>query len=405
MQKEYITKKTSSLSINVVATEVESLRKVVESTQTVRVYDDNCIGVAGQIGNANIENVEKDALENLALGISYPCDFTKDVNLSVDARKDIVDEDKFVQVAKSLLARLKKEVPDFLFSNKIQYFTSETEYKNTQNTTLSHKGNEMVLVLCVKSKSSANIMDFAYVADTDAYDEDKTFEDVKSLCEAYNNVLPWQEGKYPVIAEQDLYCGSYVAGNFNGESYATGASLFKDMLGKKIFNDKVTLAINNDLPNSTFFDAEGTVCDEQNGTLIKNGVFERVIANKKIAAQYGLPRLGGSMATYDTIPSGTARGIEFKNTAERIQDLIGNQKAIYVLDASGGDMTTSGDFATPCEVALLVENGKFVGRLPKLNIFGNVKEFLGDDFIGASDKGLLNYRTPLAVANMNVTLI
>ena len=47
MQKEYITKKTSSLSINVVATEVESLRKVVESTQTVRVYDDSCIGVAG----------------------------------------------------------------------------------------------------------------------------------------------------------------------------------------------------------------------------------------------------------------------------------------------------------------------------------------------------------------------
>lgn len=405
MQKEYITKKTSSLSINVVATEVESLRKVVESTRTVRVFDNDCIGVAGQIGNANAESVENDAIENLALGIAYPCDFTKDVNLSVDARKNIVDEDKFVQVAKSLLAKLKKEVPNFLFSNKIQYFASETEYKNTQNTSLSYKGNEMVLVLCVKSKSSANIMDFAYVVDTDVYDENKAVEDVKSLCDAYDNVLPWQDGKYPVIAEQDLYCGSYVLDNFDGESYATGASLFKDMLGKKIFNEKVTLAINNDLPNSTFFDMEGTVCDEQNGTLVKNGVFERVIANKKIAAQYDLPRLACSVSTYDTIPQGSARGVEFKNTAERIQDLVGNQKAIYVLDASGGDMTTSGDFATPCEVALLVENGKFVGRLPKLNIFGNVKEFLGDDFIGASDKGLLNYRTPLAVANMSVTLI
>lgn len=405
MQKEYITKKTSSLSINVVATEVESLRKVVESTRTVRVFDNDGIGVAGQIGNANAESVENDAIENLALGIAYPCDFTKDVNLSVDARKNIVDEDKFVQVAKSLLAKLKKEVPNFLFSNKIQYFASETEYKNTQNTSLSYKGNEMVLVLCVKSKSSANIMDFAYVVDTDVYDENKAVEDVKSLCDAYDNVLPWQDGKYPVIAEQDLYCGSYVLDNFDGESYATGASLFKDMLGKKIFNEKVTLAINNDLPNSTFFDMEGTVCDEQNGTLVKNGVFERVIANKKIAAQYDLPRLACSVSTYDTIPQGSARGVEFKNTAERIQDLVGNQKAIYVLDASGGDMTTSGDFATPCEVALLVENGKFVGRLPKLNIFGNVKEFLGDDFIGASDKGLLNYRTPLAVAYMNVTLI
>lgn len=405
MQKEYINRKTSSLSINVVATEVESLRKVVESTCTVRVYDNGCIGVAGQIGNACASGVENDAVENLALGIAYPCDFAKDVNMNVDARKNIVDEDKFVQVAKSLLAKLRKEVPDFLFSNKIQYFTSETEYKNTQNTSLSYKGNEMVLVLCVKSKSSANIMDFAYVVDTDVYDENKAVEDVKLLCEAYNNVLPWQDGKYPVIAEQQLYCGSYVLDNFDGENYATGASLFKDMLGKKVFNEKVTLAVNNELPNSAFFDAEGTVCDEKNGTLIRNGVFERVIANKKIAAQYGLPRLGNSVSTYDTIPQGSARGVEFKNTAERIRDLIGNQKAIYVLDASGGDMTTSGDFATPCEVALLVENGKFVGRLPKLNIFGNVKEFLGDDFIGASDKGLLNYRTPLAVANMSVTLI
>lgn len=405
MQKEYINRKTSSLSINVVATEVESLRKVVESTKTVRVYDNNRIGVAGQIGNADVEAVEKSALENLALGIEYPCDLSKDVNISVDTRKNIVDEDKFVQVAKSLLARLKKEVPDYLFSNKIQYFSSESEYKNTENTSLRYCGNEMVLVLCIKSKSSANIMDFAYVADTDAYDENKVVEDVKALCDAYANVLPWQAGKYPVIAEQDLYCGGYVLGNFDGESYATGASLFKDMLGKKIFNDKVTLAVNNDLPNSTFFDAEGTVCDEQNGTLIRNGVFERVIANKKIAAKYNLPRLCGSAATYDTIPSGSTRGVEFKNTAERIQNIIGDQKAIYVLDASGGDMTTSGDFATPCEVALLVENGKFVGRLPKLNIFGNVKEFLGDDFIGATDKGLLNYRTPLAVTNMNVTLI
>ena len=37
MQKEIIKKKTSSLTINVVATKAESLRKVVEDTTTVRV--------------------------------------------------------------------------------------------------------------------------------------------------------------------------------------------------------------------------------------------------------------------------------------------------------------------------------------------------------------------------------
>lgn len=405
MQKEYIVKKSSSLSVNVVATQAESLRKVVETTSTVRVYDNGNIGVAGQIGIANEEELESQAVENLALGISYPCDLLQDVKEAKDTRKSIVDEDRFVQVANSLLSRLKDEVSDFLFSNKIQYYTDEVEYSNSNGTSLRYAGNEMVLVLCIKSKSSANIMDFVYVIDTDVYDEDKAVEDIKTLCTAYNNQLPWQDGKYTVVAEQDLLCGQYVIGNFDGESYATGASLFKNELGQKIFDEKVTLSVNSKLPNTAFFDMEGTVCDSENGTLIQNGVFKRVVANKKIAEKYNLPRLCGSVSTYDSIPAGSARGLGFKNTAKSLHDIIGDGKAIYILDASGGDMTTSGDFATPCQVALLIENGKLVGRLPQLNLFGNVKEFLGNDFIGACDEGLLNYRTPLAIAKMNVTLI
>ena len=88
-----------------------------------------------------------------------------------------------------------------------------------------------------------------------------------------------------------------------------------------------------------------------------------------------------------------------------LSEIIGNEKAIFILSASGGDITTSGDYATPCEVALLIENGKPVGRLPKLNLFGNIGDFLGEDFIGASDKGLFEYKTSLAVAKMNVSVI
>lgn len=52
MKKEIIKERTSTLTVNVVATKAESLRKVDEETTTVRVYSDGKIGVAGQVGKA-----------------------------------------------------------------------------------------------------------------------------------------------------------------------------------------------------------------------------------------------------------------------------------------------------------------------------------------------------------------
>lgn len=403
MQKEYIVKKTSSLSINVVATEVESLRKVVETTSTVRVYDNGNIGVAGQVGNTDWATLEQQAIDNLSLGIDYPCELTRDTVKEQNTQKDIVDTNRFVQTAKDLLSKLKEEIPDFLFSNKIQYREDETTYKNTQNTSLKHVGNEMDIILCVKSKQSANIIDFAYSIDLDCYDPQKVVDDLKALCTAFNNNIPLENGKYVVVASQNLFYGNIVE-HLAGESYATGASLFKGMLGQTILSDKISLGDDREhILNVPFFDAEGTLSSDAN-LLVENGKFVRVIANKKIAKKFNLPGAFGSVAQYDSIPTSGAIGLRFKNTADRIEDIIG-EKAIYILDASGGDMTTSGDFATPCQVALLVENGKFVGRVPQINLFGNVKDFLGDDFIGASDKGLFRYDTPLAVAKMNITTI
>lgn len=57
-------------------------------------------------------------------------------------------------------------------------------------------------------------------------------------------------------------------------------------------------------------------------------------------------------------------------------------KAVYVVIASGGDMTPEGHYARPVQMAYLVENGKLVGRLPELNISGNFFELLGKDYLG-----------------------
>ena len=50
--------------------------------------------------------------------------------------------------------------------------------------------------------------------------------------------------------------------------------------------------------------------------------------------------------------------------------------------ASGGDTTPDGHFATPVQLAFLLEDGKLVGRLPEISIGGNFFDMLGKDYIG-----------------------
>lgn len=109
MNKEYIYKKSSSLSVNVAASKVESLRKVVETTSTVRVYDNGLIGVAGQIGDCDMKKLEAEAIKNLENKIPYPCVPSPVIVRSENTIKNIVDTDNFIDVSKRLLARLEKE--------------------------------------------------------------------------------------------------------------------------------------------------------------------------------------------------------------------------------------------------------------------------------------------------------
>jgi hypothetical protein len=75
-------------------------------------------------------------------------------------------------------------------------------------------------------------------------------------------------------------------------------------------------------------------------------------------------------------------------SGKTIRELIGDEKAIYLVMASGGDTTPDGDFATPVQVAFLYEKGKLVGRLPALNVSGNLFDIYGKNFVGQAEDSL-----------------
>lgn len=404
MQKEIISQKTCEYSVNISANKVDSLRKVVENATTIRVYENGFVGIAGQLGEVDINELEKLAIENLSNKVPYPCDLTKNVVKSVDSTTTIIDKDEFVKTCQHLVKRISAECPDFLFSNKIKYYEKESDYQNSVGTHLSYKGNYMSFTVIIKNKNTANIMDMAYFDQIKDYNEDNVVEDIKLLCDTFNKDASVDDGKYKVITMDSMFI-SNAAGPLVGEMYANQASLFKGKLNEQILNDNLSI-LKKESFKTSFFDAEGTMLDDDNRYLVKDGVFVATLSNKKVAKQYGLPRIPCSSASYDSAPAIAGEGIRASVTAKSLNDIIGNDKAILIVEASGGDMTTSGDWATPVQMSFLIEGGKLVGKLPPLNATANLFDLLGKDYLGTTESAFLNTQNmQYMVANVNITKI
>lgn len=404
MQKEYITTVSTNLTINLIQGKPESFRKVVEKTNTVRVYQDGCIGVAGSIGETNFDELEKLAVENLGNKLPYPSKLPKNKVRDMDTRKNIFDVDKLVQYVTTLMERVNKAAPGFYFSNKISYRELEQAYSNTEGTKLSYKGNCFDAEIVIKAKSSANLMDLFYGFSQNYADMDKIVADIVTITEKYGTPVDIEPGKYPVIIEEPSVIASAIR-DLAVEAYAANSSLFKGKLGQKVFADNYSLLVDRN-PDEVycvpFFDAEGEYTDGYRQYFFKDGVLTNLLGNKRSADLYSLPVVQSSGAPYDGIPQAAYTGFSMQMADKSIAELT-KEKTVMVIVASGGDITTAGDYATPVQYAYLVQNGKILGKLPDIKIHGNIFDIYGKDYVCAFNKTMLGYNDSKCIlTHMNV---
>lgn len=409
MQKEYLVNKSNEITLNITDGKVDSYRVKDETQCTARVYKDGKIGIAGALGEADFAELEKQAVEKLNDGIPYPCNLNKGVKKSIIRDKAIVEEKDIMQVTKRLAKKLANACPRFLINGKTQSSNHSGSYKNSQDTELAYENNSFQVFLQMKDKDSSNIADAYYGASVPSYGkvtENKIVNDVKTLHDAYfaeKVTLP--DGKYPVILAPYDALGHAVK-DFIAEYYVSGGSLFSGKLGEKIFNENLSIAIDrNPVTNrsAAFYDSEGEIAKDYRAMLIENGEFKHVFTNKNTAAMFNLHLSKTAAAPYDGVPSIAIPGLYLKRTAPDLKTLLGAEKAIYVSITSGGDMTTEGVVGMPVQLAFLVENGKITARLTDFSASGNIKEMLGDDFVGVSAKDIFDaVDSEVLVTKMNI---
>ncbi len=386
-EKSYIRNK--ELSINVEQTKIDSLRRKTISKTGLRIYRNGLIGTAGTIGNYDEQVLEEQALAALHNRIPYPYELTKDLSISERYTSCIISEQSLPAEVEELLELVQREQPGFIFSNRVNLIEQETGLSNNAGLDLYEYDRYVELNLLFKETTSVNIYDGAVYFKGRQYDNELILKMINQICDAYKNKhdLP-REGRYPVIFETGQLAIPLrkVITGLHGETFGSNSSPLSDRRGQQIFSDRFTLyqaSTSADI-GTPFFDAEGVVNEGYCYTLIEEGRIITPYTNKKFSQKFDLPLTGAATAEYDGVPTLGWPNLRIRESEKTVKELLGGRVGIYVIIASGGDFTHTGDFSTPVQLALFFDGERFVGRLPELNISSNIFRMCGEDFIGVS---------------------
>jgi PmbA protein len=153
MIKEKCTDKIKEISINVVQTEIESIRKKDITKTGLRIYKDGYIGVSGGLGKIDEKDMERKAKENLNLHIPYPCEASRDHIEEVDNAANSLSDEEFVDEMEEVLILLKKKYDDFIFSNQMRMVEVENRLLNDVGLNLTYKDKTVEITLLIKEKN------------------------------------------------------------------------------------------------------------------------------------------------------------------------------------------------------------------------------------------------------------
>lgn len=403
MDKETYSIEVNQTCLNVVQTRIDSIRSKKITRTGLRMVNEGRIGVAGTLGEANEEELESRARDSLELGIPYPYELATGIQEQRSLVSDIRSAEQLIAEAEELLGELRQRQSVFSFGNKIILTERSVTLNNTRDTRLVDNTSFIEILLVIKHKKSANIMDAFTGYDGVRYDKEEFLRLTDSICNAYlNEIRDFEDGRYPVVFLPDSSHVMKFYDSLHGMLYGSGGSLLSGKVGEKLFADSFTLHStrnNEDGVFRTFFDTEGTVNKDFRFPLIENGVLRSPYTNKKASSMFGIPLTGEAGGDYDSVPNIDMPSFRISQSEKTIGELLGGRKAVFAFIAGGGDFTSDGSFASPVQFPILFDGEHFVGRLPELNISSHFFRMFGEDFIGVGKDSLTT------LAPMNLTAI
>ena len=370
MMKEKYKIKTQEYSYNIVQGELESVRCKNITKTGYRIYEQQFLGVSGLLGEENDEEGYKQARENLKLEIPYPYEPTKNIKRVRDLTQGTMSPKQMSEDLELYLEECRRNYPEFIFSNKVNWTVMSVELVNESGTELVNVDQCMSVCILLKHVDSADIFESAIEFVSRRWDMELLRKETELMMSGMRVEAELPEDAI-LLTEWGLPAQKIVE-DLSGKAMGYKTSLFKDKLGEVVFNPEFTLVQTADESQLLvpFFDAEGTIREVT--PLIEKGRIVRCYTDKQTAQQFGYECSGAADGNYDDVPSLSWANLDLVSNGKTVKELLNGKLGIIIIAASGGDTSPAGNFATPVQYALLTDGEKMLGHLPQFQISGSI---------------------------------
>lgn len=405
--KERYISNVKETSINVINSNLDSLRFKNDIKTTFRIYKDGFIGVKGAIGTFNEKKLEKEAIEALNCKIEYPFNPTENKQKCIDKRSKFVKEDNIVTETDDFLYALRIKYPDFIFSNELSLKETTTKLLNDKGLSLEYNDKSFNTKLLFKHKSSSNSFDGHIVTEERRYDRSLLLNEISIILNAYTNKvdLP-QNATYPVIFMSSMLPISKFISDLDANLYTSGNSLFSNKIEQKLFNENFSLyqSLNpDDVINKPFFDAEGIINNEYRYPIIEKGILKAAYTDKGTSHKYNLPLTGSAISLYNEIPELGYINYKILESQNTLKALLSGDIGILVIMSPYENFTPNGDYSAKVQLSFLFDGEKLLGRLPEIELTSNIYDMFGSCFRGISKDTFMPFSTSkFGVMDLNV---
>ncbi len=337
---------------------------------------------------------------------SYPLVYTENPSL-----ERLTPEEKIHAAKKMEIAALHgaKEIVSMDYC-RLSTVCSETAIVNSYGLCLHHRKNHMLAYVCAIAKDGSDIKTGSHFWKGNRFADFDPIATGKKAAEIAASRLGAKSipaGNYAAILDGNVmadllrtFCGIFFA-----ENVQKGFSLLANKTGKKIAAPLVTI---EDLPllengyASAPFDSEGVAC--RNKAVIKDGVLQTLLYNRKTAAKDGVASTGNGFkpSVYAPVQTSVTNFYLQRGTVSQTQLLEDMWEGLLIMDITGlhaGANAVSGDFSLSAE-GLWIAEGKPSYPVEQITISDNFYTLL--EKISAIGNDL--YVTPSGVGAPSVYL-
>jgi PmbA protein len=360
---------------------------------SVRVIKDGKIGTSSS-GEPGDESIADFAVDLAQYGKAIKYRFAPKTDIKpfkvTTVEFDKATEDYAIGECEKVINELKGVHPDALASCTFSKTSAEMRVLNSNGVDITQKENSFSWFCGLNYNTEGNFLqvyDFKYDREYTGFE--KLVENVKEdfqLCMNPDNIEP---GKYKVLFTPRgmMHLLMVWTACLSGLAVVKGISPWKDKLGDKLFDSKVSVfsdLTSDDASNRFAYDDEGTPTGNRH--LIDKGVLKSFFHSRDTAAQLNQEPTGhGFRYGFSSNPGPTPMGIEFTPGLSNIDEML-KQADILVDDLIGSVMSNpySGIITGTTSLVYRIENGKKSAQIKNAMVSVNVFEQFKNNIISVS---------------------